>query len=162
MNIGIIEMYFLIVVVFVCIFILRRESTKYAETKNITRLDIGEENERREYVASGLNDNDYHGTKILMILYSLYCRRCGSSDIFAEISDTNEHIQVYCRKCGYTTLIPLKKMLIHEDVPEGEEDVDEQELVKQYIHILHEKHEVDVIDPPYAKHKETKNHTDTK
>ena len=163
-------MYFLIILVFICIFILRKHSTKYAETRNITRLDTGEDDGRREFIASGLNDHDYHGNKILMILYSLYCRRCGSSDIFAEIAESNEHIEVYCKKCGYTTLIPLKKILIHEDISADMEVLSEKEIVRRYIRKLHEKHEVDIIDPPPLKPKDTdddhtsidKNHTDTK
>ena len=146
MNFGIAEMYVMIIVTLILIVYLKKDATKYAETQNITRLDNGDDNNRREYVASGITDGDFHGAKILVILYSLYCRKCGSTNIFAEIGESKEHIHVECRDCGYITLIPLKKLIIHEELQDDGTKSDE-ELAREYVKKLREHHEIEVTEP---------------
>ena len=146
MTFGIAEMYVMIAVTFILILYLKHDSARYAETQNITRLDNGDDHDRREYIASGITDGDFHGTKILVILYSLYCRKCGSTNIYAEIAETKEHIQIECRDCGYVTLIPLKKLIIHEELVDDVTKSDE-ELAREYVKKLRENHEVDVVEP---------------
>ena len=145
MELSVFEMYILIMITGIFILILKRDSKKYAETQNITRLDDGNDEHRREFIASGISDYKYAGAKILVIMYSLYCRKCMSSNIFAEISEDKEHVQVICRDCGYITLIPLKKMLINEVLDDINGDIDE-ELAKKYIKKINKDHEVDIID----------------
>lgn len=147
MEIGIPEMYLIIIVTIILMIVLRINVGKLADTRNITRIDVGEDGNRREFIASGMTDPRHHGSKILVVLYSLFCRNCDSTDIFAEISDDKEHIELVCRKCGYITLIPLKKMIIHEYIDEGILDDDEEKAVREYIRALHAKHTVDIIDP---------------
>ena len=146
MTFGIAEMYVMIIITIILIVILKRDSRKYAETQNITRLDNEDDRDRREYIASGITDGDFHGAKILVILYSLYCRKCGSTNLFAEIAETKEHIHVECRDCGYITLIPLKKLIIHEELVDDGTKSDE-ELAKEYIKKIRNHHEIDVVEP---------------
>ena len=147
MEIGIPEMYVMILITILFIIILRINVSKFADTRNITRIDVGEDEDRREFVASGITDPRNHGSKILVVLYSLFCRKCDSVDIFAEISDDNEHIELVCRKCGYITLIPLKKLVIHETVDDEAMEEDEDKAIRDYVKTIHAKHTIDIIDP---------------
>lgn len=146
MELGIIEMWVMAIVVGLLVVYLTIDSKRMAETQNITKLHDDVDG-RREYIASGITDYNHPGAKILVILYSLFCRKCESTNIFAEISDDKYHIQVICRDCGYNTMIPLKKMLIHEQLTDDEYNEDEEKAVKEYLHKLHEKHEVDIVEP---------------
>ncbi len=147
MEFGIFEMYIMIAITLIFIIILKRDSQKYAETNNITKLDQNEDGTRREYIASGVTDYSKSGSKLLIIIYSIFCRNCDSTNIFAEISEDKEHIQLTCRDCGYNTLIPLKKMFIHERLDDALTEENEEELVKRYIHKVQTKHEVDIEEP---------------
>jgi RNase P subunit RPR2 len=146
MEFGVAEMWVLVLLVGFLIVYLTHDAKRMAETQNITKI-CDDVDGRREYIASGITDYNHPGAKILVILYSLFCRKCDSTNIFAEIAEDKEHIQVICRDCGYNTLIPLKKMLIHESLTEEDYDKAEEEVVREYIHKIHEKHEVDVVDP---------------
>ena len=151
MELSVVDMYVIIVIVGILVVILRRDATKYAETQNITRIDSGESKTRREYIASGITDSSFPGSKILIIMYSLFCRKCNSTNIFAEIGEDKEHVQVFCRDCGYTTLIPLKKLLISEEVlPSGSSEIDEK-IVREYLSKLNKNHEVAILDPDEEK-----------
>ena len=153
MEIGIPEMYLIIIVTIILMIVLKINANKLADTRNIARIDVGEDESRREFIASGVTDIRHCGSKILVILYSLFCRNCNSTDIFAEISEDKEHIELVCRKCGYITLIPLKKLVIHEYIDNEILDADEEKAVREYIKILHAKHTVDIIDPDEHKNK---------
>ena len=146
MQLGILEMYVIMTIIGLLILLLRRDAAKVAETQHLIRLDGGESENRREYVASGLNDNQKPGNKILCILYSLYCRNCDSSNIFIDLSETKAHLELHCKDCGYNTLIPLRKLMIHEELDDEMTPENEEELVKKYIKTLRTKHECDVVD----------------
>ena len=146
MQLGILEMYVIMTIIGLLILLQRRDAAKVAETQNIKRLDTGESENRREYVVSGLTDKQKTGSKILCILYSLYCRNCDSANIFIDLSETKDHLEVHCGECGYNTLIPLKKLLIHEELEDMITPENEEEIVKKYIKTLHVKHECDVVD----------------
>lgn len=146
MQFGILEMYVIMTIIGLLILLLRRDAAKVAETQHLIRLDGGESENRREYVASGLNDNQKPGSKILCILYSLYCRNCDSTNIFIDLSETKDYLELHCRDCGYNTLIPLRKLVIHEELVDEMTPENEEELVKKYIKTLHTKHECDVED----------------
>ena len=146
MQMGLVEMYVIMLIVGIFILLLRRDATKFAETQHLQRLDNGEDQGRREYVASGLNDKQNTSAKILCILYSLYCRNCNSTNIFIDLTETKDYLEIHCRECGYNTLIPLKKLLIHEELEEAITPENEEAVVKKYIKTLHIKHEADVED----------------
>lgn len=147
MDMGLFEMYVLVAIIAILILYLRKNSTKFAETQNITRLDVSDDDNRREYIASGVTDQNFPGSKILIIMYSLFCRKCNSANIYAEIGEDKDHVQVYCRDCGYTTLIPLKKLIIKEEIlPPGASMVDEK-VIRDYIKNINRHHEVDIVDP---------------
>ena len=148
MDIGIVGMYVMIILIGALRIVLRINASKLADTRNIARIDIGEDEGRREFIASGVSDANNKGSKILVILYSLMCRKCDSSNIYADISEDKEHIEITCKDCGYITIIPLKRLVFHEDISPEELAEDEERAVREYIRKLHAKHEIDIIDPP--------------
>ena len=108
--------YYLIVLVFiVALWRLRVDTQRYASTENITKIEDTEDH--TVYVASGITDKENPGAKILMVMYSLYCRKCHSTNVFVELSDEDKSIHVLCRDCEYITRIKLSKLFVkHEDV----------------------------------------------
>ncbi len=146
MQLGILEMYVIMTIIGLLIFLLRRYAAIIAETQHIIRLDGGESENRREYIASGLSDNQKPGSKILCILYSLYCRNCDSSNIFIDLSETKDYLELHCKDCGYNTLIPLRKLMIHEELTDEMTPENEEAMIKKYIKKIRVKHECDVED----------------
>ncbi len=139
-------MYVIMTIIGLLILLLRRDAAKIAETQHIIRLDGGESENRREYIASGLSDNQKPGSKILCILYSLYCRNCDSSNIFIDLSETKDYLELHCKDCGYNTLIPLRKLMIHEELTDEMTPENEEAMIKKYIKKIRVKHECDVED----------------
>jgi RNase P subunit RPR2 len=99
----------MIIIILILLLILRHDAKKYAITQNVTTLI--DDKTGRVYVASHVSDRKYHGAKVLMVLHSLYCRKCKSDNIFVDLSDDASMLIIKCRDCGHTTQIPVKNIL---------------------------------------------------
>lgn len=110
---SIIDYWLLIIIVAGALLLLRRDTERYATSENITK--INEDDNNRVYVASRITDTKHPGAKILLVMYSLYCRKCDSTNIFVEMSEEDDSIHVECRDCGFVTRIKLSKLFIKKE-----------------------------------------------
>ena len=107
------EMYLIAFFVLIGLIALTIDAKKYAMINNVTNLF--DDSERRIYIASGMTDNEYKGSKILMIMYSIYCRKCNGQDVYVELSDESKSLDVYCKSCGYVSRIKLEKLVVKQE-----------------------------------------------
>lgn len=108
-----IEMYLIAFFVLISLIALNWDAKKYAMLNNITT--IYDNDERRIYIGSGMADNEYKGCKILMVMYSLFCRKCNSQNIYVELNDEASSLDVYCKDCGYVSRIKLEKLIVKQE-----------------------------------------------
>ena len=101
----------LIFFILIALIILHRDAAKFAETSHLTRLN--DEESKRTYIASGVTDKIHPGAKILVVLYSLFCRKCDSTNIFVDLDVDDDFLQITCRECGKVTRIKLTDLMIH-------------------------------------------------
>lgn len=101
----------LIFFILIALIILHRDAAKFAETSHLTRLN--DEESKRTYIASGITDKIHPGAKILVVLYSLFCRKCDSTNIFVDLDVDDDFLQITCRDCGRVTRIKLTDLMIH-------------------------------------------------
>lgn len=101
----------LIFFILIALIILHRDAAKFAETSHLTRLN--DEESKRTYIASGITDKIHPGAKILVVLYSLFCRKCDSTNIFVDLDVDDDFLQITCRECGKVTRIKLTDLMIH-------------------------------------------------
>ena len=101
----------LIFFILIALIILHRDAAKFAETSHLTRLN--DEETKRTYIASGITDKIHPGAKILVVLYSLFCRKCDSTNIFVDLDVDDDFLQITCRDCGRVTRIKLTDLMIH-------------------------------------------------
>lgn len=107
---SLIDYYLLIIVVIIALFALHKDVKRYADHEYLTK--IKNDRDERIYIASRMNDENSSGAKILMVLYSLYCRKCHSSDVFVELSEDHDYLLITCRNCDTVTRIKLAKLFI--------------------------------------------------
>ena len=112
MTIGnyVIDYYVLVIVTIGCLLMLKINAEKVAVMQHFTILQDSEN--QRTYIAAGVSDTEFNGRKILLVMYSLFCRKCNSSDVFVEMESDSESIEVECRKCGHITHLKLNKLFI--------------------------------------------------
>lgn len=111
MTTSLIDYYLLVFVFIIALILLRRDTQRYATSEHITQIDNNDE-DKRVYVASRITDKENPGAKILLVMYSIYCRKCKSTNIFVDMSDEDESIHITCRDCGYITRIELEKLFV--------------------------------------------------
>jgi len=99
-----------IFLILIGLILLHRDASKYAETSHIIRLN--DSNEQRIYIASGVTDKVHEGAKILLVLYSLFCRKCKSTNIFVDLDTENDFLMMTCRECGMITRIKLTDLMV--------------------------------------------------
>lgn len=107
-----IDYYLLVLVVLVALFFLNKDVKRYADHEYLTQ--IKNDRDERVYVASRMNDENASGAKILMVLYSLYCRKCHSTDVFVELSEDHDFLLITCRNCDKVTRVKLTKLFIDQ------------------------------------------------
>ena len=114
MIIGNYEIDYYVIMLFTigCLWLLKTNAEKVAVMEHFTVLKDSED--QRTYIASGVSDNEFKGRKILLVMYSVYCRKCESSDVFVEMEKDSESLEVNCRKCGHITHLKLNKLFIKE------------------------------------------------
>ena len=100
----------IIFLILIGLILLHRDASRYAETSHIIRLN--DDNEQRMYIASGVTDRVHEGAKILLILYSLFCRKCKSTNIFVDLDTENDFLVMTCRDCGMITRIKLTDLML--------------------------------------------------
>ena len=110
---DVIVYWLLIVIVSASLVLLRKDSERYATCENVTK--INEDDDNRVYVASRMTDTEHPGAKILLVMYSLYCRKCDSTNVFVELSEEDDSIHAECRDCGFITRIKLSKLFIKKE-----------------------------------------------
>ena len=100
----------IIFLILIGLILLHRDASRYAETSHIIRLN--DDDEQRMYIASGVTDRVHEGAKILLILYSLFCRKCKSTNIFVDLDAENDFLVMTCRDCGMITRIKLTDLML--------------------------------------------------
>lgn len=101
----------LIFFILIALIILHKDASKFAETNHLTRLNDDEN--KRVYVASGITDKIHPGAKILLVMYSLFCRKCDSTNIFVDLDTDDDFLQITCRDCGRVTRIKLTDLMVN-------------------------------------------------
>lgn len=99
-----------VVIIMILLLILRRDSQKLAITQDVT--EIANKSNTRIYVASHVSDRKNPGAKILLILHSLYCRKCDSTNVLVDLSDDGRMLIIKCRECSYSTRIKMDDLLL--------------------------------------------------
>lgn len=107
---SIIEMYLLMLIFSAFMYYLYKDSKRFAYTENVVLLE--ETENRRSYVS--YKPTGHKKEKVLLVLYSIICRKCNSNDVLVELCEDDDCIHIVCKKCKYVTRIKLADIAINE------------------------------------------------